>query len=84
MTVAEIKNRVKMTIDQYYHFPNRQYIEQNQLNFIGGVLQTALHLLEFDDYNEIKRYIYTTWGYDAGGCADGQIGFEDLKESEEE
>ena len=79
MNIPEIKHRIKMTIDQFYTFPNREYIKKTQLEFIGGVLQTALHLLNFADYNEIKQYIYTQYGYDAGGCADGQIGFDDVE-----
>lgn len=78
MTIPEIKNRIKATIDQYYKHPNREYTAHNQLHFIGGVLQTALHLLNFEDYNEIKQYIYTQYGYDPGGCSDGQIGMEDM------
>ena len=79
MTLSEIKNKIKATIDQFYCFPNRKYVEENQLQFIGGVLQTALHLLPFDDYNELKMYIYTEHGYDAGGCTDGQISFDDME-----
>ena len=79
MTVAEIKDRIKATIDQYYKQSGSAWIEESQLCFIGGVLQTALHLLTFDDYNEVKMYIYTEYGYDAGGCSDGQINFDDME-----
>ena len=79
MNIPEIKQRIKKTIDQFYTFPNREHIKKTQLEFIGGVLQTALHLLNFADYNEIKQYIYTQYGYDPGGCADGQIGFDDVE-----
>ena len=67
MTVSEVKDRIKKTIDQYYRQSSKKYIEESQLYFIGGVLQTSLHLLMFDDYNEIKQYIYTQYGYDPGG-----------------
>ena len=79
MNVSEIKSRIKATIDQFYTFPNHDYIKKSQLHFIGGVLQTALHLLSFTDYNEIKQYIFTQYGYDPGGCTDGQIGFNDVE-----
>jgi hypothetical protein len=47
VTNEEIKERIKATIDQYYAFVNADYVKKNQLHFIGGVLQTALHLLDF-------------------------------------
>lgn len=80
MTLSDIKNGIKATIDQFYSFQNHRYIEESQLHFIGGVLQTALHLLPFDEYNELKMYIYTKHGYDAGGCTDGQISFDDMED----
>lgn len=80
MTVSEIKSRIRATIDQFYHFPNVDYVKKNQLQYVGGILQTALHLLDFDSYNEIKQYIYTQYGYDCGGCTDGQMSLNDLKE----
>ena len=79
MNIPEIKGRIKKTIDQFYTFPNRDYIKRNQGNFMDGVLQTALHLLNFEDYNEIKMYIFTQYGYDPGGCTDGQMGFNDVE-----
>lgn len=79
MSISEIKGRIKATIDQHYAFYNKEYVRDNQTQFIGGVLQTALHLLNVEDYNEIKQYIYTHYGYDPGGCSDGQIGFDDME-----
>ena len=78
MNVSEIKGRIKKTIDQFYTLQNHDYIKKSQLHFIGGVLQTALHLLNVSDYMEIKQYIYTQYGYDAGGCTDGQMGLIDM------
>lgn len=78
MTKAEIKDRIKATVDQFYSLPSMPYRESAQLHFIGGVLQTALHLLPFDDYNEIKFYIYEVYGYDPGGCTDGQIAINEI------
>jgi hypothetical protein len=82
MTVSEVKDCIKKTIDQYYCQSSKKYIEESQLYFIGGVLQTALHLLMFNDYNEIKQYIYTQYGYDPGGCADGQINIDEILKGE--
>lgn len=80
MTYKDISDRIKATIDQFYNVPSSAYIEEAQLFFIGGVLKTALHLLPFEDYNTIKKYIYETYGYDPGGCTDGQISMDDMEE----
>lgn len=79
MSIAEIKSRIKKTIDQFYSLRSKEYIKKSQEKFIGGVLQTALHLLNFTDYYEIKQYVYAQYGYDPGGVADGQIGFDDME-----
>lgn len=83
MTYKDLSDKIKATIDQFYKVPSSAYIEEAQLHFIGGVLQTALHLLPFDDYNAIKKYIYETYGYDPGGCTDDQISMDDLPEPEQ-
>lgn len=77
MSNTEIVNRIKATIDQFYSYPQKA-IEKEELHFIGGVLQTALHLIPTKDYYEVKEYIYRTYGYDAGGCADGQIQIDEI------
>ena len=78
MTEEQVVKGFKATIDQYYHFPNKKYIEENQLHYIGGVLQAALHIVSTDNYFSIKQYIYDTYGYDPGGCRTGQIDLFDL------
>lgn len=67
MTNKEMVERFRATIDQFYNFPSQRYVEENQLQFIGGVLQTALHLLPDNDYYDLKNYIFARWGYNAGG-----------------
>lgn len=78
MTINEIKQSFKKCIDQYYHYPNKQYIRENQIHYIGGVLQAALHILPTDDYYEVKQYVYDKHGYNPGGCDTGQISFKDM------
>ena len=78
MKNAEIEDRIKATIDQFYKIPSRQYIEDTQLDYIGGVLQVALHLLPTDRYFAVKQYIYDQYGYDPGGVKSGQISMDDL------
>ena len=82
MTNAEIYQKVKDTIDQFYHVLNDRYVRDAQLHFIGGVLQTALHLLPLDDYYSIKKYIFEKHGYNPGGVADDQITLDDMEETE--
>lgn len=45
-----------------------------------GMVHLALYILEFNEYNAFKMYIYQKYGYDPGGCTDGQISIFDLKE----
>lgn len=78
MTNQYVEDRIKMTIDQFYAHPNKRYIEECQLDYIGGILQTALHLLPTDRYYAVKQYIYDKHGYDPGGVRTGQISMEDL------
>lgn len=78
MTNIEIKERIIKTIDQFYTCSSQQHIDEVQLHYIGGILQTALHLVPTDMYFDIKQYIYLTYGYDPGGCAYGQMTMEDM------
>ena len=78
LTTAEIENGIRATIDQFYAHKNREYIEAIQVNYVGGILQTALHLLPTDRYYSIKQYVYVAHGYDPGGVTDGQISINDF------
>lgn len=82
LTYEWIEQRIKMTIDQFYagRKYSTGYVKEAQLHYIGGVLQTALHLLPNDRYFELKRYIWETYGYDPGGARDGQISFFEMEE----
>ena len=84
MTNKEIQERIKKTIDQFYNLcfirEHREKYKDWELHYIGGVLQTALHLLPYNQYDELKFYIYDAYGYDPGGCSpDYQLEFKDLK-----
>lgn len=50
MTVNEIEKRFKASIDQWYQYPNKNYVKENQMHHIGGILQAALHILPLDNY----------------------------------
>ncbi len=77
MTNEKMRQGFYATIRQFYSSNSRNYIEEAQLYFIGGVLQTALHLLTTKDYYELKKHIYTEYGYDPGGVAIGQYELSD-------
>ena len=79
MTEKQVIKGFLAAIDQWYHFPNSNYVRDNQLHHIGGILQAALHILSTDNYYELKQYVFDTYGYDPGGCSTGQISLEDMK-----
>lgn len=78
MTNQMIYAKITAVIDQFYKQNSKEYIQKTQLDYIGGVLQTALFLLPNERYFELKNYIYTTYGYDPGGCAERQVVIQDL------
>ena len=73
MTNKQITEKFKRTIDQFFEFPNKGYIEDARLLFIGGVLQATLHILPWNEYWSLKVYCYEKHGYDPGGVTTGQI-----------
>ena len=74
--------RIKMTIDQHFqesrNVTDKKYLEEHRTHFIGGILQTALHLLPLDRYMECKNYCYEKYGYDPGGCREQQMSVLEL------
>lgn len=52
-------------------------------HIVWGIVHLALYLLDFDEYNTFKRYIYEQHGYDAGGASDGQINIFDMTGGDE-
>lgn len=51
-------------------------------HIVWGIVHMALYILDFKEYNELKRYIYNKYGYDAGGAADGQMDLFDMTGNE--
>lgn len=78
MTNAEIHKKITAVIDQFYKQNAPEYIQEAQLEYIGGVLHTALFLLPFELYQELKVYVYSEHGYDPGGVTDGQMTINDI------
>lgn len=85
MTITEIERGFEKTIDQFYAQRGVcRYGDREELYFIGGILQAALHIIPTSRYFALKKYIYDKHGYDSGGVADGQLGFEDIILEDEE
>ena len=78
MKQAEIYDRFTAVVDQFFRQGPPRYVDEAKLFFIDGVLQSALFLLPNERYFELKNYIYTTYGYDPGGCATGQMTINDI------
>jgi hypothetical protein len=49
-----------------------------------GMVRIALYILDFDEYNAFKQYIYDQHGYDPGGVTTGQADLEEVEVSMEE
>jgi hypothetical protein len=86
MTVAEIQKRFEATIDQYYSqlkYMKPGYRKETELEYIGGILQAALHILPWDNYYALKEYVYKVHGYNPGGVGgiSGQISISELEVS---
>ena len=70
ITYAWIEERIKMVIAQHFQesrYMDKDYVKEWRIHYIGGIMQTALHLLPNDRYFVITRWIYETYGYDPGG-----------------
>lgn len=78
MKQEEIYDRFTAVVDQFFRQGPPRYVDEAKLFFIAGVLQSALFLLQNDRYFELKNYIYKTYDYDPGGCADRQVMIQDL------
>jgi len=78
MTNWEIYSQLTRVVDQFYKQSTEKWIKESQLHYIGGVCQCALFLLDFDKYMRFKQYIYNTYGYDPGGCADEQLSVNEI------
>lgn len=81
MKIEEIERGFQKTVDQYYaqlKYMKPEYREKSELFIIGGICQSALHILPLDNYYALKQYIYERHGYDSGGCSDGQMSLEEL------
>ena len=83
--MSQLLDKCKKCVDQVFIDWEKTKLQKSEKRTIEeyeawGIVHLALYILEFDEYNEFKMYIYKTYGYDPGGCADGQMSLDDLKE----
>lgn len=80
--MSYLLERCKKCVDQTFIDWNKTRLSSREKREIEeyeawGIVSLALYVLNFDEYNEFKRYIYETHGYDPGGVRDGQIDFRE-------
>lgn len=69
--------RAKSCIDQCVESWNKTNLSDIEkwgleAQLIHGMVKMALYFLNFDDYNKLKEYIWTEYGFNVGGTrADG-------------
>ena len=81
--MSKLLDRCKKCVDQVYIDWNKAIISNSEKRQIEeyeawGIVHLALYILNFDEYNEFKRYIYEKYGYDPGGVSDGQISMDEI------
>lgn len=52
----------KTTLNDLEKYSRKMFI-------IWGAVDMALYMLNFDEYNELKEYIYQRYGYNIGGTS---------------
>lgn len=65
-------DHAKLCIDSFVKSWGRTEISDLEKYYIPmyeiwGAVHMAMYMLDFDDYNKLKKYIYDTYGYDCGG-----------------
>lgn len=84
--MSKLLDRCKKCVDSVYidwektHHPDKHVIEKYE---VWGIVHLALYILNFDEYNELKQYIYDSHGYDVGGVKTGQMEIDDYEVEDE-
>lgn len=71
---SERYNRAKACIDQIVTSWNKTDLSDlekysREMFIIWGAVDMALYMLNFEEYNELKEYIYQRYGYNVGGTS---------------
>ena len=64
--------RLKKAVDQTVNDWNKTRLNDiekwsTEELIIWGIVKAALYVLNFDDYDKLKQYIYDKYGYNVGG-----------------
>lgn len=59
----EVRNWNKTSLTDIEVYIQLKYI-------IWGIMELAMYILNFEDYNKLKQYIYDEYGYNVGGVAE--------------
>ena len=71
---SERYNRAKACINQIVTSWNKTDLSDlkkysREMFIIWGAVDMALYMLNFEEYNELKEYIYQRYGYNVGGTS---------------
>lgn len=86
--MSKILERCKKSVDSVFIDWEKTTLSKKEKRCIEeymawGMVHLAMYILDFDEYNEFKRYIYEAHGYDAGGVRSGQMTLEEMEEFDE-
>lgn len=81
--MSQLFEKCKACVDQVFIDWDRTKLSKDEKVAIEeamawGIVHLALYILDFNEYNALKQYIYDKHGYDSGGCSDGQMNVFDL------
>ena len=62
----EVKQWNRTTLSDLEKYALERYI-------IWGIVQLALYMLSFDEYNAFKEYIWTEYGFNVGGTSGDKL-----------
>lgn len=86
---SENLKRLKKCVDSEFISWDRTTLSSKEKETIEeyeawGIVHAALYVLNFDEYNELKKYIYEKHGYDPGGVVDSQISFYEREKEDKD
>ena len=81
--------KLKKCVDSEFISWERTTLSTKEKNTIEeyeawGIVHAALYILDFDEYNAFKKYIYEKHGYDAGGVVNSQISFHEHEKEQKQ
>lgn len=80
--MSQLFERCKKCVDSTFRDWEKTILAQKEKRAIEeaeawGIVSLALYILDFDEYNAFKQYIYDNHGYNPGGVDTGQMSMEE-------